>query len=49
VFFSEDAWEEVSYDGIFANGQPNSQFGQLTSTLQQTPNRQIQLALKLIW
>jgi len=36
-------------EAILNSGQPNSQFGQLTSTLQQTPNRQIQLALKLIW
>jgi hypothetical protein len=28
-------------------GLPNSQFGQLTAT--QIPNRQIQLALKVIW
>jgi hypothetical protein len=34
-------------EAIFASGQPNPQFGQLTAT--QTPNRQIQLALKLIW
>jgi hypothetical protein len=32
---------------IFANGQPNPQFGQIVST--QTPARQIQLALKVIW
>ena len=32
---------------IFANGQPNSQFGQIVAT--QTPARQIQLALKLVW
>jgi hypothetical protein len=34
-------------EAIFASGQPNPQFGQLTAT--QTPNRQIQLALKFIW
>ena len=32
---------------IFANGQPNPQFGQIVAT--QTPARQIQLALKLVW
>ena len=32
---------------IFVNGEPNPQFGQLTAT--QIANRQIQLALKLIW
>jgi hypothetical protein len=32
---------------IFANGQPNSQFGQIVAT--QTPARQIQLALKVVW
>jgi len=34
-------------EAIFSTGTPNPQFGQLTAT--QTPNRQIQLALKLIW
>jgi hypothetical protein len=34
-------------EAILNSGQPNSQFGQLTAT--QIPNRQIQLALKLIW
>ena len=34
-------------EAIFQNGQPNPQFGQIVST--QVPNRQIQLALKLIW
>jgi hypothetical protein len=34
-------------EAIFANGEPNPQFGQITAT--QIPNRQIQLALKLIW
>jgi carboxypeptidase family protein len=34
-------------EAIFANGEPNPQFGQTTAT--QIPNRQIQLALKLIW
>jgi hypothetical protein len=34
-------------EAIFQNGQPNPQFGQIVST--QIPNRQIQLALKLIW
>jgi hypothetical protein len=34
-------------EAILGTGQPNSVFGQLTAT--QTPNRQIQLALKLIW
>jgi carboxypeptidase family protein/TonB-dependent receptor-like protein len=34
-------------EAILNSGQPNSQFGQLTAT--QVPNRQIQLALKLIW
>jgi len=34
-------------EAILNTGQPNSQFGQLTAT--QIPNRQIQLALKLIW
>jgi len=32
---------------IFANGQPNPQFGQIVAT--QTPARQIQLALKVLW
>ena len=32
---------------IFANGQPNPQFGQIVGT--QTPARQIQLALKVLW
>ncbi|PYS26785.1 MAG: hypothetical protein DMG11_18655, partial [Acidobacteria bacterium] len=32
---------------IFTNGQPNPQFGQIVAT--QTPARQIQLALKVIW
>jgi hypothetical protein len=32
---------------IFANGQPNPQFGQIVAT--QTPARQIQFALKLVW
>jgi len=32
---------------IFANGQPNSQFGQIVAT--QTPARQIQFALKVVW
>jgi hypothetical protein len=32
---------------IFANGQPNPQFGQIVST--QTPARQIQFALKVVW
>jgi hypothetical protein len=32
---------------IFANGQPNPQFGQIVAT--QTPARQIQFALKVIW
>ena len=34
-------------EAIFANGEPNPQFGQIIAT--QIPNRQIQLALKLIW
>jgi hypothetical protein len=34
-------------EAIFSSGTPNPLFGQLTAT--QTPNRQIQLALKLIW
>ena len=34
-------------EAIFASGQPNTQFGLITAT--QIPNRQIQLALKLIW
>jgi hypothetical protein len=34
-------------EAILGSGQPNPVFGQLTAT--QTPNRQIQLALKLIW
>src|SRR5207237_8766571 len=34
-------------EAIFANGEPNPQFGQITAT--QIPNRQIQLALKLVW
>ena len=34
-------------EAIFSNGEPNPQFGQIIST--QIPNRQIQLALKLIW
>jgi hypothetical protein len=32
---------------IFANGQPNPQLGQIVAT--QTPARQIQLALKVMW
>jgi len=32
---------------IFTNGQPNPQFGQIVAT--QTPARQIQVALKIIW
>jgi hypothetical protein len=34
-------------EAIFDTGQPNPQFGQIVGT--QTPNRQIQLALKLVW
>jgi len=34
-------------EAILNTGLPNSQFGQLTAT--QIPNRQIQLALKVIW
>jgi len=34
-------------EAIFNSGTPNSQFGQIVAT--QTPNRQIQLALKLVW
>jgi hypothetical protein len=34
-------------EAIFANGEPNPQFGQITAT--QFPTRQIQLALKLVW
>ena len=30
-------------EAILNSGKPNSQFGQLTSTLQQTPNRQFSL------
>jgi len=32
---------------IFANGQPNPQFGQIVAT--QIPARQIQFALKVVW
>lgn len=34
-------------EAIFQNGEPNSQFGHIIAT--QIPNRQIQLALKIIW
>jgi hypothetical protein len=34
-------------EAIFDTGQPNPQFGQIVGT--QIPNRQIQLALKLVW